>query len=178
MEMNMKYEIVKTNDLCKNKKLEIVDLVSSYTNGLLGEVPQMLPVSEKELEDSFMAFVALEQETGNLKLAGYVRALDPVEHLGLSMSEAGTLWVPAEYRRMGIGLALGRTIINAILADGHLPYVFGNEKSSGLFKQTGCVTANFEQIPAIAFEACNGCSSKPSGGGCCDEMLIYCGEKS
>lgn len=145
---------------------EFAKKISNYTNGLEGEQPQMLPVEPEDIHTK-MGLVALRDR----EFAGYIGALDPIEHHGSWMSEVGTLWVPEGYRGQKIAtiLSLGMSLL--LENDGVTPYVFCNPLSQGVFAGIGYVQAAGSEVPTVALEACATCPSKPASG-CCDTILI------
>jgi len=148
---------------------EIAALVSSYTKGLLGEIPQMLPVEPEDLWNKQLGYVALADQA----FAGYIGASPPEVNNGSLMAEVGTLWVPLEHRKKGIAHQLINVISQDLHLGGQLPYAFGNKLSQPIFEILGYQAAPDTAVPPSALGACALCPAKPDQGGCCDTILVF-----
>ncbi|MCX6728118.1 MAG: GNAT family N-acetyltransferase [Candidatus Saccharibacteria bacterium] len=168
----MEYEIKKFSDLEYAMQNDVANKVAAYTNGELGEIPQMLPVQPEDVFKKFVGFVALHETT----FAGFVGSADPIEWAGLLMPEVGSLWVPKEFRNHGVANSLVRTISDYLLGEGLQPFAFVNPKSNSIFNRNGYLDAVNGEIPDSAFGLCKGCKHKPANG-CCDRVVIYTGAK-
>ncbi|MCA9347848.1 hypothetical protein KC867_00385 [Candidatus Saccharibacteria bacterium] len=166
----MSLEIYNWEDLPANNQESIANLVSSYTQGQLGEQPQMLPVTTKEVCAKFSGAVAMACGT----FSGYVAAAQPIAHAGSTMSEIGSLWVPLNYRGQGIAQKLVGHISSDVSNKDVVPFAFCNQLSLGVFLVSGYTHAKPEEIPVESFSFCSNCPAKPEAG-CCDTTLVYKG---
>ena len=169
----MNLEIQSFNLLSSATQADVAELLSAYTNGQLGETPQMLPVTEEVVHSKYAGFVALQAG----ELAGYIGAAQPEEWNGVSMPEVGSLWVPKQFRKRGIAHKLLSAISTQLVEDGVVPYAFCNSLSEVIFKQTGYEDALPTEVPPSAFSLCAACPMKPAQG-CCDKVVIFSGERS
>lgn len=168
----MSLEINKFELLSDSTQEEVAKLVSEYTNGVLGEKPQMLPVSEQDIFNKYTGFVALDSSV----FAGYIGATWPEEHNQEYMPEVGSLWVPKEFRGQGLaGKLLGIVGVN-LSSVGDLPYAFCNPLSLPVFIGAGYKKAKTNEVPVTAFDTCVKCPAKPLDG-CCDTVVILKGNK-
>jgi len=164
----MSIDIQLFSELPEAQKAEVAKLLSAYTNGELGEAPQMLPVSPEDIYNKHIGLVALESGAA----VGYVGALAPETWSGKPMSEVGSLMVLPAFRRQGIAHKLVGAISHIMAAVGELPYAFCNPSSIGVFGESGYAEAVAGEVPPSAFSACNKCPMKPPTG-CCDKVVIY-----
>ncbi len=167
----MDFEIQKFSEVGHNLQIATAHLVAAYTNGELGDMPQMLPVSPEEIFNKHVGFIALSNDS----FAGYVGAANPIEWGGHLMSEVGSLWVPDVFRKHGVANSLVQTMSEYLLEQSLLPFAFCNSKSNSIFKRNGYLDAVNGEIPDSAFGLCTGCKNKPANG-CCDRVVIYTGE--
>jgi ribosomal protein S18 acetylase RimI-like enzyme len=167
-------EISEFEDLADKTKQEVSEAVAAFTNGQLGEQPQMLPVSPEDIYKKYAGFVAFIQGV----FAGYIGAAGPEEFKGKPMAEAGSLWVPKEYRGLGIAHKLVGTVSNHLISGGILPYAFCNPLSEKIFEDNNYVQSLSSEIPESALTDCADCPMKPSDGSCCDSILIYGGKEA
>ncbi len=167
----MEFEIINFKDLPEKTQLSIASHVSSFTNGQMGEIPQMLPISIEEVFNKYDIDIGLYKS----KFAGVIAANQLIEWNGLEMSELGTLIVDKEYRNHGFGFNLVEHM-SSKLADQNIgSYAFCNHNSLPIFKKAGFVVAQTCEIPDEAFELCQSCPALPKSG-CCDTTVIYLGE--
>lgn len=153
------------------KKMEVAQLLSDYTNGKLGEIPQMLPVSVSDIRSKHVGIVALQ--SGNT--VGYVGAITPESWQGKPMAEVGSLMVLPAFRKQGVAHTLVAAISKELVKSGVVPYAFCNPASKPIFEQTGYALAATAAVPASAFSACGKCPMQPANG-CCDQVLVYGGK--
>ncbi len=161
------------NCLPEGKQHEVAQLVSDYTNGKLGEKPQMLPIEPAMVWQKHLGVVALHEEA----FSGFIGATTPEKHNGNTMPEVGSLWVPAEHRQKGIAHKLIQVVTKLLNQQGHTPYAFCNSLSQAIFEQSDYAEVETGEVPACALSACTACPMKPSNGGCCDNILLFKGGK-
>lgn len=166
----MNFSIHEFGDLHPNAQVSIAEQVSEYTNGKLGEIPQMLPVSPQTVMQKRLGVVALHKG----KLAGYVGATNPIAYSTTEMLEVGSLWVPDRYRENGIAHALVGSITSTLVRKQYLPYAFCNTLSLPIFKSAGYDEVCSKSVPTCALEACSTCPMKPKTD-CCDTIMMYGG---
>lgn len=166
----MHVELYNWEELCVEKQTEVAAVVSAYTQGELGEKPQMLPVTRQDVTEKFAGVIAMAEGV----FSGYVAATTPVKHMNGEMSEVGSLWVPKTYRGQGVARALVGHISEVIWQKGVVPYAFCNPLSIGVFKSSGYEQSGPEAIPVEAFRLCMGCPKQPDEG-CCDRTVVYTG---
>lgn len=167
----MSIEIYGWDDLPTKDQVYVADLVASYTQGEMGEKPQMLPVTAQEVQDKFMAVIATSEGV----FAGYAAAAQPASHVGQEMSEVGSLWVPSEYRGQGIAHKLVQQVSEKVQQRSVVPFAFCNPLSVNVFLNSGYAEAAPEEIPVEAFSLCASCPMKPVAG-CCDTTVVYKGD--
>ncbi|HSX33598.1 MAG TPA: GNAT family N-acetyltransferase [Candidatus Saccharimonadales bacterium] len=165
-------EIVPFTSLPEATQEQVARLLAAYTNGQLGELPQMLPVSAADIYAKHAGFTALHGPSS--ALVGYVGALPPALWNGQPMCEVGSLWVSPSFRKQGIAHAAVRTITAHLLAAHELPYAFCNPLSEPIFEQSGYREASSADVPSSALSACSTCPLQPAHG-CCDKILVYGG---
>jgi N-acetylglutamate synthase-like GNAT family acetyltransferase len=166
----MDFEIVKFSELEIAMQNDVALNVAAYTNGQLGEIPQMLPVQPEDVFNKYVGFVALQDKS----FIGFVGSAEPIEWAGMLMPEVGTLLVQKEYRMHGVANSLVRVISDYLLGEGLQPFAFCNSKSNSIFRRNGYLDAVNGEIPDSAFGLCTGCKNKPATG-CCDRVVIYTG---
>lgn len=108
----------------------LADFVSDFTNGPPGLEAKLLPLTRAEAA-ARAGFIACEGP----EFRGYAGMDWPVP--GNPGSELGPFIVPPEYRKRGIGGRLLARVTYAALADGQVPYVFGNDANMGNLARMG-----------------------------------------
>jgi predicted GNAT family acetyltransferase len=166
----MNLEIYNWNSLPEHSQYTIANLVALYTQGELGEKPQMLPLTTEDVWGKFTGAVAMTGE----EFMGYVAAAKPTTHLGYKMSEVGSLWVPSEHRGQGVAHELVQKVSQDVQAKSVTPFAFCNPLSLGVFLGSNYVEAKAEEIPPDSFGLCSGCPMQPKSG-CCDTTVLYKG---
>lgn len=166
-------EIVSFEDCNAEKQELIANTISQYTNGMLEESPQMLPVTPEEVFKKTLGYVAISDN----HFAGYVSASMSLHWRNQKMTEVGTLWVPQEYRKRGIAHNLVGLVTKKVNTLGLVPYAFCNSLSESVFKDSGYEVSGACSVPVSAFDLCKGCPKKPTSG-CCDKIMIAKGAKS
>ncbi len=166
----MSLEIQLFSELPEPLAVQTADILSAYTKGELGEVPQMLPVEPTDIRNKYMGFVALQAGA----VAGYVGAMTPEIWNGKPMVEVGSLLVLPEHRKQGIAHKLVAVVTKSLTAEGDIPYAFCNPKSKTIFADAGYINAAYGEVPQSAFSLCSTCPAKPVNG-CCDEVMILKG---
>lgn len=172
----MEFEIKLFSLLEPVQQQSVAQWVSDFTNGLLGELPQMLPVSVEDIYAKYIGFAAFYNDDP----IGYIGATDPVPWRYAEMSEVGSLVVDRQYRGHGTGGKLIKRISTELTIKEKLPYAFTNPKSHPIFKLSAYAAACFLEIPDLAFDACSECPSKKNLAAneiCCDVLMIYKGEQ-
>ncbi|MDQ5886326.1 MAG: hypothetical protein QG628_723 [Patescibacteria group bacterium] len=166
----MSINICEFKDLHPEMQSSIAEQVSDYTSGLLGETPQMLPISANAVMQKQLGIVALCEES----FAGYVGATNLILHNSTPMLEVGSLWVPGKYRHKGIAHELVGAITSNLVDRQYLPYAFCNELSLPIFKSAGYLETCSGSVPSCALDACSACPMKPKTD-CCDTIVVLGG---
>ena len=167
----MSFEIHIFEDLPLETQQYVANQVSDYTNGKLGEQPQMVPQQPEEIFGRQVGIIALNKGL----LAGYIGAKNPEFHNGCNMSAVGSLCVFSEYRNNGLARTLIGVITIGLVELNQKPYARGNKNSMGIFKQIGYVHAHAQDVPPSALDACKICPNKPVDSDHCDNILVFRG---
>lgn len=168
----MSFNIHEFGTLDPDLQASVANQVSDYTNGKLGEIPQMLPITPEAVMQKQLGVVVLHEST----FAGYVGATNPIFHNDTSMLEVGSLWVTGEYRKKGLAHVMVSSITRKLVERQYLPYAFCNSLSLPIFKSVGYVETCSKSVPSCALDACSDCPMKPKTD-CCDTIVIYDGSK-
>ena len=166
----MNVETIKFTTLDALTQQYVAGQVSDFTNGRLGEQPQMLPVTPEDIISRHCGVVAMSENI----FCGYIGAESPDSYKGNNMSEVGTLWVPDSFRHQKIASRLVKAATEEVASKGSVPYAFCNPLSLTVFTRSGYDPAEAAEIPAVAFNACKDCPVKPMSG-CCDTTVVYKG---
>ncbi len=169
--MNIEYRIF--SELTPVQQAEVALWVSDYTQGMTGELPQMIPVTQEEVRNKYLGCVAFADDN----FAGYISASYPEAWNGQAMSELGTLWVPKTYQKQGIGGGLVGFAAVELIEESITPYGFCNQFSLSLFVKKDFVVADASAIPPSALTLCAKCPAKPSAG-CCDTIVVFGGKNA
>jgi predicted N-acetyltransferase YhbS len=163
-------EIMEFQEYDKKQQQEIAFQVSQLTQGIEGEVLQMLALTPEDVFAKYLAVVAMTETS----VVGFVAVNQIVSHATQKMSEIGSLYVRQAARGQGLGRGLVALATSAVVDLGVMPYAFCNPLSRGVFEQAGYVEARADMIPSEAFLLCSRCPVR-AGNACCDHMVIYAG---
>lgn len=158
--------------LTYERRLEIARALAAATTSSAEQPLQMLPITPEEVYAKYKGVVALVDG----QFGGYVGAMQPLEHGVRTMSEVGSLWVPGEFRRHGIGTALTKSVSRLIQLDGITPYAFCNPSSKGIFDASGYRERTLRDVPEEAGSLCARCpklGARVLGVECCDTVMVY-----
>lgn len=168
----MNFEIFNLKNIEFELQYKIAKQIENYTNGKTGEQPQMLPVSCEEIFNKYLGLVAIKEK----EFAGYISSNNPIEWKGNLMAEVGTLWVPKEHSKQGIGHALVEKCTESLNGLDILPFAFCNNKSLPIFKDKDYKEDSEVSIPESAYSLCLSCPTKPKTG-CCDTVVVWEGQE-
>lgn len=171
--MNIAIENLQT--FSHETQAKTAELIAQYTSGNTGEALQMLPVSTKDVFAKYACYVAHNVSGEDPEFAGFIGALEPEAYMDKQLSEVGTLYVPKDFRKLGIATRLVVAITSDLEEKGITPFAFANPGSLPIFEASGYSLAMPDQLPSSVFLPCQSCPKLPINGGCCDVQLIKTG---
>lgn len=169
-------------------------IVATWLHERTEEVTNMLTVAAEDVAQKHLGIVALRHlKDEEWEIAGYVGAMEPEERDGKQMSEVGSLYVEASYRKhevlvgtttpegkqdrelMRISKALCHYATVALEAKGIQPYAFCNEGSCSIFEALGYEERGLGDVPQAAGVLCKkSCDfyDKCHPDKCCDKIMV------
>lgn len=169
-------------------------VVATWLHERTEKVTNMLTVAAEDVAQKHLGIVALRHlKDEEWEIAGYVGAMEPEKRDGKQMSEVGSLYVEAPYRKhevlvdtttaegkqdkelMRISKALCYYATVALEAKGVQPYAFCNEGSLRIFEELGYKKGTLSDVPRAAGILCKTSCRQYKDchpDQCCDEIMI------
>lgn len=137
--MKTQFEVDQIEAFSSVERVKFAMAAAAYSTSAEAQEEGILPVTVKEINAAEIVIFGVV----NKMFAGFVRtkeffsADDPLEEEDTTFVQIGSLFVPKDFRGLGIAHELIEVATDAVVGIGGIPYAFVNDTSRIIFEDQG-----------------------------------------